>query len=126
MVDLMSMILKLGAEKAAASPMMELGKGIAAGDIAGGMGDFAKSAYGPQMDFGKAMMDPNANGFDAYMKMQSAMADNRPKPAMMQMAPMTPMAQATPQAGTQNQQQSRMPMAQGLPQGLLSQLGYRR
>lgn len=130
MNPIIAMITKMGAEaatKAAASPMMKLGSDLAAGNVAGGLGNFAQSAYAPQMEFGRAMMDPNASGFDAFMKMQNEMPSNRPAP--MQMAGM-PQLQAEPMAqmptgsvGMQNQR-GRLPMSQGLPQGLLAQLGF--
>lgn len=130
MNPVIAMITKMGAEaatKAAASPMMKLGSDLAAGNVAGGLGNFAQSAYAPQMEFGRAMMDPNASGFDAFMKMRNEMPSNRPAP--MQMAGM-PQLQAEPMAqmptgsvGMQNQR-GRLPMSQGLPQGLLAQLGF--
>lgn len=124
MFDLIAMLGKEAIASAAGSPLMKLGEGIAAGNIAGGVGNAAQSAFGPQMEFGKAMMDPNANGFDAFMKMRQQMGDQAKKAAPMQMAAL-PQMQTSP-VGVLNQQQTRMPMAQGLPQGLFSQLGYGR
>lgn len=133
MLELIAMLGKeaatAAASKALGSPIMKLGEGIAAGNIGGGIGNAAQAAFGPQMEFGRAMMDPNASGFDAFMKMQKDMAAKReaspgqmnqmPQMSPMQEMPMAPMAM-------QNQQQSRMPIAQGLPQGLLAQMGYRQ
>jgi hypothetical protein len=129
MMELISMLSKAAAQKAAASPMMMLGKELMAGNVAGGLSNFAQNAVAPQMELGKAMVGPNASTqgtFDALMKM----AANRPSPAPMQMAGI-PQLQADPLAqmptgsvGMQNQRRG-MPMAQGLPQGLLAQLGYR-
>jgi hypothetical protein len=104
-----------------ASPTLELGKQIMAGNVAGGIEGFAQNRFGPQMDFVKSLGDPNANSFDAFMKMQK---EKQPQPVgMPQMGPLAqgPMG---PQ-GIQNQQRG-MPIAQGLPQGLLAQLGYQR
>lgn len=128
MLELIAMLGKEAATAAAAnamnSPLMKLGEGIAAGNIGGGIGNAAQAAFGPQMEFGKAMMDPNANGFDAFMKMRQQMGDQAKKAAPMQMAAL-PQMQTGP-VGAPNQMQSRMPIAQGLPQGLFSQLGYGR
>ena len=122
MNPVIAMITKLGAEaatKAAASPMMKLGSELAAGNVAGGIEGFAQNQFGPQMDFAKSLGNPDANSFDAFMKMQTG----KTKPVgMPQMGPLAqgPMG---PQ-GMPNQQRG-MPIAQGLPQGLLAQLGYR-
>ena len=124
MDPIMAMITKLGtqlATNAAASPMMKLGSELAAGNVAGGIEGFAQNKFGPQMDFAKSLVNPDANSFDAFMKMQK---EKQPKPVgMPQMGPLAqgPMG---PQ-GIQNQQRG-MPIAQGLPQGLLAQLGYQR
>jgi hypothetical protein len=131
MNPIMAMITKLGAEaatKAAASPMMKLGSELAAGNVAGGIEGFAQNRFSPQMEFGRAMMDPNASGIDAFMKMRNDMPDSRPAPMQMAGIPQLqadPLAQMpTGSVGMQNQRRG-MPMAQGLPQGLLAQLGYR-
>lgn len=128
MLELIAMLGKGAAASAAAnamnSPLMKLGEGIAAGNIGAGIGNAAQAAFGPQMEFGKAMMDPNANGFDAFMKMRQQMDDQPKRQPLMQMTTLSPMQ--TGPVGVPNQQQTRMPMAQGLPQGLFSQLGYRR
>jgi hypothetical protein len=131
MNPVIAMITKLGAEaatKAAASPIMKLGSELAAGNVAGGIEAFAQNRFGPQMEFGRAMMDPNASGIDAFMKMRNDMADSRPAPMQMAGIPQLqadPLAQMpTGSVGMQNQRRG-MPMAQGLPQGLLAQLGYR-
>jgi hypothetical protein len=131
MNPVIAMITKLGAEaatKAAASPIMKLGSELAAGNVAGGIEGFAQNRFGPQMEFGRAMMDPNASGIDAFMKMRNEMPDSRPAPMQMAGIPQLqadPLAQMpTGSVGMQNQRRG-MPMAQGLPQGLLAQLGYR-
>ena len=130
MLELIAMLGKeaatAAASKALGSPLMKLGEGIATGNIGGGIGNAAQAAFGPQMEFGRAMMDPNASNLDAFMKMQSEMAERKQySPAQMPQMPAMQEMPASPMV-MQNQQQSRMPMAQGLPQGLLAQMGYRR
>lgn len=124
MLELIAMLGKEAATAAMNSPLMKLGEGIAAGNIGGGIGNAAQAAFGPQMEFGKAMMDPNASGFDAFMKMRQQMDDQPKRAAPMQMTPLSPMQ--TGPVGVPNQTPTRMQMPQGLPQGLIAQMGYRR
>lgn len=121
MFDLIAMLGKEALASAAASPGMELGKQMMAGNIGGGLEGFAKSQIGPQMDFVQSLGDPNANSFDAFMKMQK---EKKPQPAGMPQITQLEQPMMGPR-GMQTQMRG-MPIAQGLPQGLLQQIGYQR
>ena len=100
---------------------LELGKQVMAGNAAGGLESYAQNKLGPQIEFAKSLGNPDANSFDAFMKMQM---ENKTRPvgmpqlASLAQGPMGPQGMPTQQRG--------MPIAQGLPQGLLQQLGYQR
>jgi hypothetical protein len=121
MFDLIAMLGKEALASAAASPGMELGKQMMAGNIGGGLEGFAKSQIGPQMDFVKSLGNPDANSFDAFMKMQKEKQSRpvgMPQIAELSQGPIGPQGMQTQMRG--------IPMAQGLPPGLLAQLGYQR
>ena len=122
-LDLLATFIKdaiAGAAAApAAAPVAELGSQVAAGNVAGGLEGFAQSQFGPQMNFIQSLGNPNASSMDAFMKIgQNMRSVGMPQIAPLSQGPMGPQ-------GMQNQQRG-MPMAQGLPQGLLQQLGYQR
>jgi hypothetical protein len=120
MLDLIAMLGQKAMASAAAAPALELGKQMMAGNVAGGLQGMAQSQIAPQMQFIQSLGDPNANSFDAFMKMQK---EKKPQPAGMPQIPELPQP-IMGQQGMQTQQRG-MPMSQGLPQGLLQQLGYR-
>jgi hypothetical protein len=121
MLDLIAMLGQKAMASAAASPGMELGKQMMAGNVAGGLQGMAQSQIGPQMQFVQSLGDPNANSFDAFMKMQK---EKKPQPAGMPQITQLEQPMMGPQ-GMQTQMRG-MPIAQGLPQGLLQQIGYQR
>ena len=127
MFDLIGMLGKKALASAAASPGMELGKQMMAGNVAGGLEGLAKSQIGPQMDFVKSLGNPDVSSFDAFMKMQK---EKKSQPVGMLQSVGIPQLDQLPQwttgpQGMQTQMRG-MPIAQGLPQGLLRQIGYQR
>lgn len=122
-------LLEAATKKARTAPVVELGRDLAAGNITQGVGNFAQSSFAPQMAFGQSMMNPEAtfdDRLDAFMKMQGT--TQQAMPAMAQI----PQLQSLPEGqmsmgnvGVQNQRQNRVPMSQGIPQGLMAQLGFR-
>jgi hypothetical protein len=118
--DLLATFIKDAIAGAAASPAAELGSQVLSGNVAGGLEGFAQSQLGPQMNFIKSLGDPNASSMDAFMKM----GQNMRAVGMPQIAPLSPMQ--TGPVGVPNQTPTRMQMPQGLPQGLIAQMGYRR
>jgi hypothetical protein len=120
MLDLIAMLGQKAMTSAAAAPALELGKQMMAGNVAGGLQGFAQSQIAPQMEFIQSLGNPEANSFDAFMKMQK---EKKPQPAGIPQIAELPQPMMG-QQGMQTQQRG-MPISQGLPQGLLQQLGYR-
>jgi len=116
MIEFLKLLGQRAVEKKMQNPIMQLGKDVMGGNVSQGLQNFAQNAYGPQMQFGQTMMDPNATG------------EQRLDAAFGVMAPRN---QAQPQAASQmiqpNQQgisallnTQDLPYGQGLPQyGLL-------
>ena len=100
---------------------LELGKQVMAGNAAGGLESYAQNKLGPQIEFAQSLSNPDANSFDAFMKMQM---ESKTRPVGMPQLPSLAQGPVGPQ-GMPTQQRG-MPIAQGLPQGLLQQLGYQR
>jgi hypothetical protein len=121
MLDLIAMLGQKAMASAAAAPALELGKQMMAGNVAGGLQGLAQSQIAPQMQFVQSLGDPSANSFDAFMKMQKEKQSQpvgMPQIAQLSQGPMGPQGMQTQMRG--------MPIAQGLPQGLLQQIGYQR
>jgi hypothetical protein len=62
MIEFLKLLGQKAVEQRMQNPMMQLGKDVMSGNVSQGLQNFAQNAYGPQMQFGQTMMDPNATG----------------------------------------------------------------
>jgi hypothetical protein len=100
MLELLSLI---GSNMLNRSPVLSLGRDIMAGNASQGFQDFAKRAYGPQMDMARGVMNRMPSMDNAFGVNQSGIA--------------TPEEQGI----TALLQTNQLPFVQGLPQrGLLT------
>jgi hypothetical protein len=116
MIEFLKMLGQKAAEKKMQNPMIQLGKDVMGGNVSQGFQNFAQNAYGPQMQFGQTMMDPNATG---EQRLDAAFGVMAPRnQAMLGMA--APMVQPNQQGVSALLNTNDLPYGQGLPQyGLL-------
>lgn len=62
MIELIKVVGQKMLENKMKNPVMQLGSDLMAGNVSQGFQNFAQNAYGPQMQLGRTMMDPNATG----------------------------------------------------------------
>ena len=116
MIDFLKVIVEKAAENAMKNPTMQLGKDLMAGNVSQGFQNFAQNAYGPQMQFGQTMMNPNATG---EQRLDAAFGIMAPRNQAMP-GSVAPMVQPTQQGTSALLNTQDLPYGQGLPQiGLL-------
>jgi hypothetical protein len=116
MVEFFKMLAEKAIENKMKNPVMQLGKDVMAGNVSQGFQNFAQNAYGPQMQFGQTMMDPNATG---EQRLDAAFGIMAPR-NQAQPQTVAPMVQPTQQGTSALLNTQDLPYGQGLPQaGLL-------
>jgi hypothetical protein len=116
MIEFFKMLAEKAIENKMKNPVMQLGKDVMGGNVSQGLQNFAQNAYGPQMQFGQTMMDPNATGEQRLDAAFGVMAPrNQAQPQTV-----APMVQPNQQGTSALLNTQDLPYGQGLPQyGLL-------